>query len=90
MLTPNGQNQIPSPPTSGDPEALHKYILSLHGFLSNFCLTGVQATNLKQSQLDLMVSKNDFAQAGKIFYNIDANKTQKATIVAGNLTITDF
>lgn len=84
------QNQLPSPPTSADPAHMHKYLLSLNNWLATFCLTGVQATNLGQSQLTAMVTANDFTQAGKIFYNIDTHKTQKATIVAGNLTITDF
>jgi len=90
MADLTNQNQLPKPPMSPDLQLMHKYLLSLHNFLQKFCLVGVQATQLGQSQLDAMVSANDLSQSGKIFYNIDTDKTQKATIVSGNLTITDF
>jgi hypothetical protein len=84
------QNQLPTPPMSADLVQIHKYLLSLNNWLKLFSQTGVQATNLGQSQLDAMVSANDLTQAGKIFFNTNTLKTQKATVVTGNLTITDF
>lgn len=83
-------NQIPTPPQNPDLIALHKHIIQLNNWLGNMFLTGNQATHLTQDTLNKMTSNNDLKQAGKIFYNTDMNKMQKATIVSGNLTITDF
>ena len=83
-------NQIPTPPLNPDLVEIHKHIIQFNNWLGNMFLTGNQATHLDQNTLNKMVSTNDLKQAGKIFFNTGNNKTQKATIVSGNLIISDF
>jgi hypothetical protein len=75
---------LPAIPQTADINAMYIYLKSLHYFLQNIVLNGIQLTEFSQDQINQM---NQLTQTGKIFYNTSTNKPYVAIDNAGVLEI---
>jgi len=78
---------LPKPPDRPNVEDMHKWMLTMHMFLTNNMVTGNQVPFFSTNQLNQMVTNNDLKQAGKTFTNSDTGALTYAKVVAGNLTM---
>lgn len=80
----------PSPPTSADVNKMHKYLLSLDGWLKQVIINGVQTPFMSANQITAMLTPENAgkfvikSETGKINYlNIDpTTKVVTATELA--------
>lgn len=82
--------QLPVPPNKPDLIELHNYVISLNKLLQNLHLSGLQATQFTQAELNSMVATNQLSQDGKIFKSLDDNQFYGAINNAGTLQLKQF
>ncbi len=93
MAIENPETRMGIPIISDRPDLneLHSWAKSMVIWLSNLHLNGLQATPTTTAQINQMVSVNDLAQSGKLFFNSDDGQNYKAEVTGGNtLSIKPF
>lgn len=85
-----GTAQTVIPPLTNDPNAIVTHLKALEGWLQGLFTNGLQSTMVTESQLDSIVTQNDFTAAGKIFYTTDTDKFYGIKISGSNLVKKEF